>query len=356
MEKTTKRVSPQPEELLENLKEGAKSKEKVSKKEKNNKFVVSSSKTKTQPKKSSNKKTHKSKASTSKSEEKENKSTTGRKWNEKSENLIKGKITPEEGKKIAEALCEYAFEKQLWTEELLNLITEKQTKKENKVWTKIAECLPGRSVQSIHNYCHRTFHPYNYKGFWTKKEEEDLLTLVKEHGKKWELIGKELQRTATNVKDKYKQLGGDHHSTVSLDSTLGSKLKLLKEIEAYVNEKEEDKKYKIFNYPYVFNPTIDEKFNVLFRYDESKEIFKIDSSIKDERSKCIIRNIFKHLINLSAISKIIENKLEISWTVISNNIKTLSFDDCKNEWAKIIKDFGLDEMITKKRDYKMIKQ
>ena len=36
MEKTTKRVSPQPEELLENLKEGAKSKEKVSKKEKNN--------------------------------------------------------------------------------------------------------------------------------------------------------------------------------------------------------------------------------------------------------------------------------------------------------------------------------
>ena len=95
---------------------------------------------------------------------------------------------------------------------------------------------------------------------------------------------------------------------------------------------------------------------MLFRYDESKEIFKIDSSIKDERSKCIIRNIFKHLINLSAISKIIENKLEISWTVISNNIKTLSFDDCKNEWAKIIKDFGLDEMITKKRDYKMIKQ
>ena len=356
MEKTTKRVSPQPEELLENLKEGAKSKEKVSKKEKNNKFVVSSSKTKTQPKKSSNKKTHKSKTSTSKSKEKENKSTTGRKWNEKSENLIKGKITPEEGKKITEALCEYAFEKQLSTEELLNLITEKQTKKENKVWTKIAECLPGRSVQSIHNYCHRTFHPYNYKGFWTKKEEEDLLTLVKEHGKKWELIGKELQRTATNVKDKYKQLGGDHHSTVSLDSTLGSKLKLLKEIEAYVNEKEEDKKYKIFNYPYVFNPTIDEKFNVLFRYDESKEIFKIDSSIKDERSKCIIRNIFKHLINLSAISSIIENKIEISWTVISNNIKTLSFDDCKNEWSKIIKDFGLNEMITKKRDYKMIKQ
>lgn len=116
------------------------------------------------------------------------------------------------------------------------------------------------------------------------------------------------------------------------------------------------KKYKIFNYPYVFNPTIDEKFNVLFRYDENKEMFKIDSSIKDERSKCIIRNIFKHLINLSAISSIIENKIEISWTVISNNIKTLSFDDCKNEWSKIIKDFGLNEMITKKRDYKMIKQ
>ena len=166
----------------------------------------------------------------SKSSTKTASTKTGRKWNEKSTEHKKGKITPEEGQKITEALCEYAFENSLSSSEIVNLLTEKQ-KKDNKVWPKIAECLPGRSVQSIHNYCHRTFHPNNYKGFWTKKEEEDLISLVKEHGKKWELIGKTLQRTATNVKDKYKQLGGDNHNKVNIETNLSYKLKLLKEIE-----------------------------------------------------------------------------------------------------------------------------
>jgi hypothetical protein len=120
---------------------------------------------------------------------KEKVGTTKRKWVEKNEETgkkkeyIKGKITEDEEKKIENALCQYAYENNYSNDQLLSLITEKLTN-DNKIWPKIAECLPNRSVQSIHNFCHRKYHPNNYKGVWSSQEEKDLLNLVKEHGKK----------------------------------------------------------------------------------------------------------------------------------------------------------------------------
>lgn len=369
MEKEIKKVKPQPEELIKNLQEKKTEKKETKKshsisKKSSSKSLKSISKrttSVTKPKSKSKSTSNNQKKTTkknSKSSTKTSSTKTGRKWNEKSTEHKKGKITPEEGQKITEALCEYAFENSLSSSEIVNLLTEKQ-KKDNKVWPKIAECLPGRSVQSIHNYCHRTFHPNNYKGFWTKKEEEDLISLVKEHGKKWELIGKTLQRTATNVKDKYKQLGGDNHNKVNIETNLSYKLKLLKEIESYLNDNDKDedsKTYMIFKHTYCFNSSLENECDLLFKYDEEKDKFIIDSSLKTERSKCIIRNIFKQLINFDGISEILEDKVEISWTVISNNLKFFSVDECRNEWNKIIREFNLDEMINKKRDYKMIKK
>ena len=146
----------------------------------------------------------------------ENISLEKRKWNDtikqgKKKEFKKGKITPEEEEKITNALCEYAFENDLSKEELLNIIIEKQTK-DKKIWPRIAECLPNRSVQSIHNFCHRKFNPFNYKGEWTLLKEKALINLVKEHGKKWELIAQKLERTALNCKDKYKSLGKENNN------------------------------------------------------------------------------------------------------------------------------------------------
>ena len=112
----------------------------------------------------------------------------------------------------------------------------------------------------------------------------------------------------------------------------------------------------IFKHTYCFNSSLENECDLLFKYDEEKDKFIIDSSLKTERSKCIIRNIFKQLINFDGISEILEDKVEISWTVISNNLKFFSVDECRNEWNKIIREFNLDEMINKKRDYKMIKK
>ncbi len=79
-------------------------------------------------------------------------------------------------KKIKDALCYYAFENNLEESEIINIITEKQSKNSKSIWPKIAECLPDRSVQSIHNFCHRSFNPYNYKGNWS---DEEVMKLIK---------------------------------------------------------------------------------------------------------------------------------------------------------------------------------
>ena len=91
-------------------------------------------------------------------------------------------------------------------------------------WCKIAEALPDRSVQSCHNFCRRKFNPNNYNGKWTREEEEILLKLVHEIGHAWkeiahalnakyandEDLGHRFGRTPENIKDKWKQLGGEN--------------------------------------------------------------------------------------------------------------------------------------------------
>lgn len=73
-----------------------------------------------------------------------------------------------------------------------------------KAWVEIAACLPERSLMSIHNFVHRRFNPDNYKGNWTHEEEQRLLELVEEHGRKWNEISKHFNRTERNLRDKYR--------------------------------------------------------------------------------------------------------------------------------------------------------
>lgn len=89
-------------------------------------------------------------------------------------------------------------------------------------WCKVAESLPNRSVQSIHNLCKRRFNPENYSGKWTPQEVSALHDLVNTVGNSWKTIARALNdqfsnetrsRTAENVKDKWKQIGGDNAAT-----------------------------------------------------------------------------------------------------------------------------------------------
>ena len=286
-----------------------------------------------------------------------------RKWIEKNEKTgekrqyKKGKITEEEEKKIEKALCEYAYEQNYTNAQLLSLITEK-LQNNNKIWPVIAECLPNRSVQSIHNFCHRKYHPNNYKGLWTSQEEKDLLTLVKEHGKKWTLIAEKMERTPVNVKDKYKELGGENTNSITKDITLIKILKLLKAIRNYLVDNENNEKYDFFRYVYKFSGDVDLKYGNVFKLikDENNEKtkFLIDSLLKDDTSNIIIKNTLKNIIKVDKLSSLVEDKVEIAWNIISNQLGFYSVDTCRNVFKKILNIFDIESITAKKKDLLLV--
>jgi hypothetical protein len=281
---------------------------------------------------------------------------TSRKWDDsKNRQMLKGQFSPEEEKTITDALCEYVYANKLTKENLIDLITEKQVKGENSIWPKIAECLPNRSVQSIHNFCRRKFNPFNYKGGWSEEEIKNLIHLHSEHGTKWELIAKELGRTATNVKDKFKQIGGKNYKNRSKEFNLILCLKLLKYIQSWLNDDEEEKFFEILKYTYKFK-SLPEENNAAYVINESENKMTIDKCLKESSSKIIIRNILKVIVDGDILEKIIELKKEISWNTISSKFGIYSAMDCKNNWDKILREFDLYERSQLRKDLKMIKQ
>ncbi len=258
-----------------------------------------------------------------------------RKWieNKNNYNFKKGKFTLEEEERIKNALCEYGYKNNLSTEELEKLITEKQTSK--KIWTKIAELIPNRTVNSIHSFCHRKFNPFNYKGKWTKKNEEKLLQLVWEKGKKWTEMSKIFERTPINCRDKYKSLGGDFYIAVQKKANLKLDLKLLKAVENYLN----DNNYicKLLNNEYKFVDNIYLKYNEYYHFDNN--IIFIDNNVKDSNDKTTNKKILTQIINLDDLKKIQNERIPLSWKIISSKILCYSEDSCKNNWQKILNFF-----------------
>jgi hypothetical protein len=258
-----------------------------------------------------------------------------RKWieNKNNSNFKKGKFTLEEEENIKNALCEYGYKNNLSTEELEKLITEKQTSK--KIWTKIAELIPNRTVNSIHSFCHRKFNPFNYKGKWTKKNEEKLLQLVWEKGKKWTEMAKIFERTPINCRDKYKSLGGDFYIAVQKKAKLKLDLKLLKAVENYLN----DNNYicKLLNNEYKFVDNIYLKYNEYYHFDN--DIIFIDNDVKDSNDKTTNKKILTQIININDLKKIQNERIPLSWKIISSKILCYSEDSCKNNWQKILNFF-----------------
>ena len=285
--------------------------------------------------------------------------TIKRKWNEKDEKTgekktyKKGSITEEESRKIEQSLCQYAFDHNYSEDQLLSIITEKLTN-DNKIWPVIAECLPDRSVQSVHNFCHRKYHPNNYKGYWTSKEEKDLINLVKEHGKKWVLIASKLDRTPVNVKDKYKELGEENSNLRTKDITLIKILKLLKAIKNYLSDNDDFEKYNFLKYTYKFSTNVEDKYGNVFKLIKEENKFLIDSCLKDDTSEIVIKNTLKKILDIEKLSSLIEDKIEISWNIISKQLEFYSVDTCRNTFKRILNMFNIESISAKKKDLLLI--
>jgi hypothetical protein len=172
------------------------------------------------------------------------------------------------------------------------------------------------------------------------------------HGNKWEKIGKLLERTSTNVKDKFKQMGGRNYDKRTNEMTLLQCLKMLKYIQDYLSSDEEE--FKLFKYIYKFSSNVEKKTKQLYKIYEQEEKIKLDESVKGEQNRLIIKNILKMLIDVEKLKEIVFDDVEISWSFIAQKMKSLSSDDCRSKWGTILKMFNLDKRYQISRDLKMI--
>lgn len=158
-----------------------------------------------------------------------------RRWEDdkQRQNLKRGGFEAEETELLMRALCQYCQENNLEESELINLVSQKNDQHKG-AWSTISSVLPLRSVQACHNHCRRKFNPNNYKGAWVEEDIELLLNYVKKYGKEWEKIGVMIGRTALNVRDKYKELGGSNNSFRTKSNwTVEETLQLIKLVEKY---------------------------------------------------------------------------------------------------------------------------
>lgn len=270
---------------------------------------------------------------------------TTRKWNDNKDRVLKkGPFDDQEIDIIMDSMCEYMTINDKTEEDMLSLVIEKQKKSDSKIWPIIAEKLPNRSVQSIHNFCHRALNPCNHQGTWSQDEIEKLVFYVKDKGTKWVEIGELLGRTSTNCKDKYKEIGGANFSERVKKFDLLTALKLFK----YLNQLSS---YNILKFPYLFSKNTKEPYTI-----ENNELLIIDPDLKDERSEVIILNFLKIIIDFSGLEKLITSGEDIMYSTLSDKIKTKSFDDIKNFLNKILNELGLSRKAKIKQDLKMVKK
>ena len=236
-------------------------------------------------------------------------SNTTRRWSDDkaNKNLTKGKWNEKEIQHLKRLLCKYAARKKLSPDQLESLCSDTTPSEFEGVWTKLAKYFPNRSVQSVHNACKRNFNPYNYKGEWTVKEEKILIDYVQANGNKWKELGELLQRTALNVKDKWKQMGG-------------ARRRLRKTGPWNIEETIELVRLVFLNLslPCIIPEEFDKK-------QEDASLSKLLNLIEQYKKKL--------------------KRKEINWEAISEVFQTRSSVDCRTRWSYIM-NFKIPERMT----------
>ncbi|PSC75744.1 DNA-binding REB1 [Micractinium conductrix] len=121
----------------------------------------------------------------------------------KRQDVKSGAFSKQEKETLRRAVLAYAdgnghsFEDTSW---LYGSSKQKGTK---GLWSKIAAALPHRTVKSVWAAGTRMFHEGNYQGKWTAEEDERLLALVEERGRKWTEIGGAVGRMAEACRDRW---------------------------------------------------------------------------------------------------------------------------------------------------------
>ncbi|OLY81316.1 Cyclin-D-binding Myb-like transcription factor 1 [Smittium mucronatum] len=121
----------------------------------------------------------------------------------------KGRFTAEENLKINQAIIKVCTEKSWKREALLQFLFQKNPNDQDEysgVWKQICESIPNRPVQAMYHHIKRLFNPKNYQGNWTPEQDSQLLFWTSRLGHRWEIIGRRMNRTGTNCRDRWRNI------------------------------------------------------------------------------------------------------------------------------------------------------
>ena len=248
---------------------------------------------------------------------------TKRHWNDHKTipDLQKGPFSTAEIHLLRDLLCQWAKKHQLTSEELIDLCSDTRSRNSTKVWCSVAKHFPRRSVQSLHNVSRRVFNPNNYKGGWAHWEEQELVHFVKHNGHKWKAIGEILGRTALNVKDKWKQMGGDKHDCRKKGPWSSG------EIVALIRLVQQNSAVQSI----------------------PSEVLTACEGLKDEEE------VFAHIGSRIQESPELSSVKELNWSIISQLLVTRSAVDCRLKWNRcVLGKINSADSFTYEEDLKLI--
>lgn len=249
----------------------------------------------------------------------------------KIKSLRKGAFSELEVNLLKDSLCTYAKTNDLSINDLARLCSASIDPDLKGAWTQIATALPDRSVQACHNVCRRKFNTKNYQGQWSLLDEQSLIESVDHMGHEWKTIGEGLGRTAENVRDKWRELGGKNHAKRKKgDWSLEEKLELIR----LVNDTSETKFLKWETEVDYGKFKVEEESKEAIEAMSEKQKRTYERGFKKSSEKIMI---YKDVSLEIIVPLIIDNpedlpKRDFAWNLISGTLKTRSYDDCWNMW------------------------
>ena len=156
--------------------------------------------------------------------------------------------------------------------------------------------------------------------------------MISRVGKKWGIITEELNRTSTNIKDKYKQIGGDNYklrASIQILWTVGDIIKIIKAVQ------------KVTQINILVKKSIIKKdMQEVYETDESNKTQSITENPNSNsvRYKRIRKRIEDENLQRVLSMIVLEDSREIipysniNWSLVVHKIKNRSIDDCRNKW------------------------
>jgi hypothetical protein len=134
-------------------------------------------------------------------------------WNEHRQNkdgggaFKEGKWTPEEDATLLQAYDDYCITHEVTDEDRLAPVVEGVKGTEHQaVWLEVASSFKHRTVRAVLRRATRLLHPGNHKGKFSASERSLLRTLVAQHGRAWQTIGRIMNRLPTTVRGAFDNL------------------------------------------------------------------------------------------------------------------------------------------------------